>query len=94
MDIAKLQKLLKSAIKNKSKTKQTVEDLQYNLTTFLNEDIYVDDFELEDTTSLFWINFFEKNKLIFIAEKDGRILLTPVGETLLIEINYLLLYID
>lgn len=94
MNKSKIEELLNSVVKNKSKTKQVLEDLQYNLTTFFNEDIYIDDFQTSDTNSLFWIKFFEKNKLIFIAKKDGRILLTPGGETLLFEINCLLLYID
>lgn len=88
-DLSKLMEGISSKFKE-----NCIEDLQYNLSTFLNEDIYLDDFDSKDTSSLFWINFFVKNKLIFISKEEQRILLLPAGESLLIEINYLLFYMD
>ena len=89
MKKSNLEKLLESA--PKGKTKKLLDDLQYNFTAFLNEDVYLDQF-VDDSESLFWIDFFETNKLVFITEKDDRVLLTPAGQTLLNEINSLLLY--
>jgi hypothetical protein len=76
----------------RAKTKKVLEDLQYNLTVFLNEDVYLDHFE--EAESLFWVDFFEKNGMIFITETEERLLLTPAGQTILNEINSLLLYLD
>ena len=91
-DVHKLIKLLKVA--PDAKLRNTLEDLQYNLDVFLNEDVYIEDFELNDKASLFWISFFEQHKLIYISTEEERILLTPKGEGLLIEINLLLFYVD
>ncbi len=89
MKKSKINKLLENT--PKEKTKKVLEDLQYNLTVFLNEDIYLDHFDEPD--SLYWVDFFEKNGLIFITETEQRLLLTPAGQTFLNEINSLLLYL-
>ena len=92
MSKKKLPKLIEGL---SSKIKENcLEDLQYNLSAFLNEDIYLKDFDSEDVTSLFWINFFIKHKLIFVSKEEQRLLLLPDGQALLIEINFLLLYMD
>lgn len=90
MKNSNLHELIKSV--PKTKTKKILDDLQYNLTAFLNEDVYMDHFE--DLDSLYWINFFKTNNLIYITKEENRVLLTPTGITVLNEINSLLLYLD
>lgn len=75
-------------------TPKYLEDLQYNLSTFMNEDVYITDFNFNDVDSMNLLRAFIRVKLIYITKKDNRILLLPAGETLLTELNYMLLYID
>lgn len=88
MKKSKIKSLLK--LTPETKARKVLEDLQYNLNAFLNEDVYLDHFDQPD--SLYWVEFFVKNGLIFVTQTEKRLLLTPEGLTFLNEINSLLLY--
>lgn len=84
-----------SSLVSEKETVRDLEDLQYNLSTFLNEDIYLDQFSRpKDGAALLLLFFMEKKGLILITSIDERIVLTPLGESLLIELNSMLLYGD
>jgi hypothetical protein len=90
MKKANTKKIL-SALTSKKNYAQTLEDLKYNLSTFLNEDIYLSQIEKYGTESLIVVTLLLKFNVILIAEKDERVVLTPTGENLLVELNNLLL---
>lgn len=79
-----------SNLTSKKNYLNSLEDLQYNLTTFLNEDIYLSQIEKYGSESILVITYLLKANVIFVREKDERILLTPTGEILLIEVNNML----
>lgn len=94
MNKSSLTKLVKTLAPNNEKFNKSLEDLQYNLTFFLNEDVYLSNFNSEDKMAMFWIDYFRKNNFLYVTKKDKRLLLTPAGEKLLVEVNNLLLYAD
>lgn len=83
-------KKLLTALSTATQYTKSLEDLQYNLTMFLNEDIYLSQIEKYGDESLLIVKYLLKTDIIFISSKDDRILLTPVGECLLIELNNML----
>lgn len=88
-------KQLLSAITSTSSKNYTksLEDLQYNLSTFLTEDVYFSEIEKYGEESMLIVKYLLKSGIIYITTKDDRILLTPVGESLLIELNNMLFYV-
>lgn len=94
MNKSSLTKLVKTLAPDKEKFNKSLEDLQYNLTFFLNEDVYLANFNSTDKMAMFWIDYFRKNNFLYVTKKDKRMLLTPAGEKLLVEVNNLLLYAD
>jgi len=88
-------KQLLSAIASTSSKNYTksLEDLQYNLSTFLNEDVYFSEIEKYGEESMLIVKYLLKSSIIYITAKDDRVLLTPVGESLLIELNNMLFYV-
>ncbi len=86
-------KQLLRAIKSAKQHAKSLEDLQYNLSIFLNEDIYLNQIEKHGKESMLILKYLLKTNVIFVAAKNERILLTPLGESLLVELNNMLLYI-
>ena len=72
---------------------KTLEDLKYNLSIFLNEDVYFKQIKKYGNESLLIVKYLLKYNIIYMTTKDKRILLTPYGERLLTEINNMLFYV-
>lgn len=83
--------LLSKLVDNKSSTR-SLEDLQYNLSSILNEDVYLKQIKQYGDESLMIISYLLKLNIIYIATKNKRILLTPTGENLLFELNNMLFH--